>query len=298
MNSEQCACALIVNKKSPLGIERGFFKLFRHDASFRRPEELKNRLYLRTVGHLLLDLVDHIEDARLSVEEQTIGIGDVLLNLLVDAGIVHHGGVGTAVLDGFAACHNERGNILRERGAGLYHRQTAYAGVGILDDGAGEDGAIVDLTIARNLHTIAKHAVVANDGVVTDVGTLQKEVAVANLGHTSLVGTTVDDDILADDIVVANLHIRLGATEIEVLWQSSDDGALVDLVVLTDARAVADRDEGEDDTVVAYLYIVLDIDEGEYLTVVADFRLWAYLSFGTNFTCHTLFFSFETNDPN
>ena len=257
--------------------------LFTHNTPFRGLKEFDDGLDLRAVGHLFLDLIDHIEGTRLSVEEQTIGIGDVLLHLLVDAGIVHHRVVGTTVLDGFATCHDKRGNVLRERGAGLYHRQTTHAGIRILDDGAGEDGAIVDLTVAGNLHTIAKYAIVANDGVVTDVGTLHKEVAVADLGHTSLVGTTVDDDILADDIVVADLHIRLGTTEIEVLRQGGDDGALVDLVVLADARAVADTDEGEDDTVVAYLDIVLDIDEGEYLTVVADPGLWTNLGLRGNF---------------
>ena len=47
--------------------------------------------------------------------------------------------------------------------------------------------------------------------------------------------TTVDDDVLTDNIVVTNLDIRLGASEVEVLRQGCDDATLMNLVVATDA---------------------------------------------------------------
>ena len=144
----------------------------------------------------------------------------------------------------------------------------------------------MDFAVAGNLRTVAEHAVVAHNGVVADVRAFEQEVVIADLRHTIAVRTAVDDHILADHIVVANLDIRLLTTEVEILWQGGDDGALVDLVVLADARTVADTDEGEDDTVVANLHIVLDIHEGEYLTVVADLRLWADLGFRGYFACH------------
>ena len=220
------------------------------------------------------------------MEEQTVGIGDVLLHLLVDTCLVHHRIVGASVFKRLAASNDEGWDILRERGAGLNHCQASHTGVGILDSRTGEDDTIVDLAVARNLHTITEYAVVAHHRVVTDMHAFQEEVVVTDLRHAIAMGTPVDDHILADDIVVANLYIRLLTTEVEVLWQGGNDRALVDLVVLSDARAVADADEGEDDTVVTDLHIVLDIYEGEYLTVVADLRLWADLGFGTYFTCH------------
>ena len=64
----------------------------------------------------------------------------------------------------------------------------------------------------------------------------------------------------------------------------------MDLVALTDARAVADGNEGEDDAVVTDLHVVLDIHEGEYLTVVADLRLGRNLGFGRNFVHFIHFF--------
>ena len=106
---------------------------------------------------------------------------------------------------------------------------------------------------------------------------------ITNLGNTILVGTAVDNHVLADDIVIAYLNIRLGTTEVKILWQGSNHRALMDFIVLTDARAVADTDEGEDDTVVTNHHIVLDIHKGEYLTVVANLGLWANLGFWTYF---------------
>ena len=60
----------------------------------------------------------------------------------------------------------------------------------------------------------------------------------------------------------------------------------MDFVATTDARAVEDADKGHDDAIVAYLHVVFDIYEGEYLTVVADFCLGADFSFWTYFACH------------
>ena len=64
----------------------------------------------------------------------------------------------------------------------------------------------------------------------------------------------------------------------------------MDLVALADARAVADGNEGEDDAVVTDLHVVLNIHEGEYLAILADLRLWAYLGFRGNFVHFIHFF--------
>ena len=139
---------------------------------------------------------------------------------------------------------------MREGATSLDQREVACTGIGILDGATGEDDAIADL------------------------------------GDAITVGTTVDDYILADDVVVANLHIRLGSTEIEILRQRSYHTTLMDLIILSYTRPVADADEGEDDTIVADHHIVLDIHEGEYLTVIAYFRLWRDFGLWTDFTCH------------
>ena len=78
-------------------------------------------------------LVDDIEHTRLAMEQQTVGIGDVLLYFLVDASLVHHRRVGSVVNQRFATCHDERRHILREGTACLYQCKTSHTGIGVLD---------------------------------------------------------------------------------------------------------------------------------------------------------------------
>jgi hypothetical protein len=103
-------------------------------------------------------------------------------------------------------------------------------------------------------------------------------------------GSTVNDHILTDNVTIANDALRLLSTELEVLWQGTDNGTLMHLVSFTHTRARTDADKGKDDTAIAYLHIVFDVGEGEYLYVVADFRLRADLSFWTYFACHNYLF--------
>ena len=181
--------------------------LLTHDSTLSILEELDDLTDLGAVGHLILDLLDDVENTRLTVEEQTIGIGDVPLYLLVDACLVHHRGVWTAIRDGLATGDDERRHIVRQRTTGLHHGQTPHTGVGILDGRAGEDGTIVNLTVARNLHTVAEHAMVAHDGVVADMRAFEQEVVVADDRTSVAMGTAVDDDILADDVVITDFHV-------------------------------------------------------------------------------------------
>ena len=55
----------------------GIRLLFAHNASLGALEETDDITYLGTVGHLLPDLVDHIERAGLTMEQQTVRIGSL-----------------------------------------------------------------------------------------------------------------------------------------------------------------------------------------------------------------------------
>jgi len=245
-----------------------------------------------SVGYLLLYLVGGIKDAGLAVEHQTVGIGNVLQRLLIDTMLAAYGEVDSAVLS--LVGNNDIGwNIFREGSASLYHGTNANACLGIFNDTTGEDDGILNQTVACNLRTIAEDAAVSNLGVMRDVCTLHQEVVVADGGLSAAMCGTVDDYILSDNVVVADDALRLLPSEFEVLRQCTDDGALVYLVVVTHARTIKNADEGEDDAVVTNHHIVLNVHKGEYLTIVADFRLGRYFSFGTYFACHN--FSLFTN---
>ena len=209
----------------------------------------------------------------------------MLEGFLLDAVLAAYGEVDTAI--GVLLRGNDVGwDVARERGAGLNHRTLADACLGVFDDRTGEDDVVLNLAVACNLRAIAEDAVVANLGVVADVGTLHEHVLVADDGLAAGVRSTVDDDILTDDVAVADDTLRLLAAELEVLRQGTDDGSLMDFVALAHACTATDADEGEDDAAIAYLDVILDVHEGEYLTVVADFRFGANLGLGGYFACH------------
>ena len=249
------------------------------DAELGSLEELDDVSDLGAVGHLVDNLVDGVEERRTAVEDQTVSVGNVLQNLFIDSMLAAYGKVDTAI--GVLLRGDDiRRYVARESGACLYHGALSDACLGVLDNGTGEDDAVLNQAVAGNLSAVAEDAVVANLGVVADVGTLHEHVLVADDGLAAGMCGTVDDNVFADDVAIADDALRLLATELEVLWQGTDDGTLMHLVALAHACAAADADEGEDDAVVAYLHVVLNINEGEYLTVVADFCFGADFGLG------------------
>lgn len=146
--------------------------LLTHDATLGILQEVDDVLNLRTVRNLVLDLLNHVEHARLSVEEQTIGVGDMTLNLLIDLGIVHHRRVRTTIFHRVTTSNNIGGNIVRKGSTSLDQREVTSTGIGILNGSTGEDNTIADLAVAGNLRAIAENTVVSNHRVVADMGTL------------------------------------------------------------------------------------------------------------------------------
>ncbi len=257
---------------------------FRDDAFLGSLEELDDVTDFGAVGHLIFDLVHRIEDACLSVEHESIGIGDVLDDLFIDAVRGAHRLVHPTVCDGHASGDDVGRDVLREGGARLYHSAFANACSCVGDDARREDGPVVYLTFAGDLGAIAKDAPVAHFDVVRDVHALHQEVVVADDGLSAGMRSAVDHHVLSYDVVMADDTLRSFASEVEVLWQRTDDGTLVNLVMAAHTGAVEDADEGEDDASLANLHVAFDIDEGENLAVVAYFRPGVDFGFLTNIT--------------
>lgn len=85
-------------------------------------QELDDVLNLRTIWHLILDLVDGIEEGCLTMEYQSVGIRNVLANLLGNLGCFHDDGVRTCILHRLSTGNDIRRNILGEGGTCLNHR--------------------------------------------------------------------------------------------------------------------------------------------------------------------------------
>ena len=94
--------------------------LLTHDSAFGVLQEFDDVLDFRAIRHLILNLVDDIEHAGLSVKQQTLGIGNMLLHLLVDTGKIHNLRVGATVFHGGATSDDVRRHVVRESTAGLY----------------------------------------------------------------------------------------------------------------------------------------------------------------------------------
>ena len=140
----------------------------------------------------------------------------MLERLLVHPMLASDGHVDTTILT-LTSHDNIRWHILRESGARLNHRAHAHTCLGVLYHRGGEDDTVLDVAVASNLRTIAKDATVAHFRVVRDVRTLHEEVIIADNGLSPLMSGTVDDHILADDIMITNHTLRLLPTELEVL---------------------------------------------------------------------------------
>ena len=95
---------------------------------------------------------------------------------------------------------------------------------------------------------------------------------------------TVNDNVLANDVIVADSKFTSFATEVEILWQSTQHGPLMHLVIVAHASAIEHAGEWEKDAVVAYHHIIFYIHEWEYLTVVTNLCFWRHFCSWTNFT--------------
>ena len=96
------------------------------------------------------------------------------------------------------------------------------------------------------------------------------DVVIADAGAPFGADTAVDDHMLAEGVVVADVAIGGFAVPAEYLGIGADDGALVNTVVLTHACAGNHRCIRHDLASVAYLHIFVDKGEGVNCNVVAE----------------------------
>ena len=148
-------------------------------------------------------------------------------------------------------------------------------------------GEVVDDAVARDFRTISEDAVIAHFRIMRNMHALHEEIVVANHRLSSIVCGTVDDHILAYDVVVADDTLALLPHEFEILRQRGNHRPLVDFVVVSHPCPVEDACKGEDDAVVADFHIPLYIHEGKYLTVVAYFRPGVDFGSWTDITWHS-----------
>lgn len=110
------------------------------------------------------------------MEQQTIGIGNMLLDLFIHPCCLSYIRINAVIARRAAACNNIRRHVLRKSRAGLYHGILPYTGIRFLDDIRQNDCTVIDFTVARYLCTIAEDATIADNSVMADMRTLHQEV--------------------------------------------------------------------------------------------------------------------------
>lgn len=257
------------------------------DAVFSFPNELDNVADFGRIGHLLVYLYAGVEHGSLSVEHKSVGIGYVFNHFFADFQFAANRRVHTVVGNRAAASYDVRWNVAGKGGSCRYVSGSPYACPGFLNDAGRVDCTVGNLAIACNLGAVAEYAVVAHLGVVADVHAFHKEVVRPDDGLATTVGSTVDNNILSDDVVVADNTLAFFANEVEILWQCTNNAALVYLVSVAYSAAIQNADEWKHDTVVANYHIVFDVNEWKYFAAVAYLRFRRNLGFWTNLTTHT-----------
>ena len=129
------------------------------------------------------------------------------------------------------------------------------------DDIASENRSVVDQTVTGRFGSVPQDTVVSDHRIVGDMDSLQQKVPISDAGLVTGKGCTVDNYFFADRIVVADNQFCRISREFKVLWSSTDDGTLIDDVVVSHACAVENAGIGHDRTVVSDHYVLIDVGE-------------------------------------
>jgi len=191
------------------------------DAEFGGFDERGDVLDLWAIGHLLLDLDDGIEYGGLSVEDESVGVGNVALHLGGEAVGGEYGGVDAAIFHGVVVGYDVGWNVATDAAAAGHHGTDSDAHSGVDDDAGGEDDGVGYLAISCYLGAISEYVAMTDLGVVGDVYAFHEEVVVSDDGLSAGESGTVDDHVLSDDVVVADEEGGGVAAEVEVLWDGS-----------------------------------------------------------------------------
>ena len=105
-----------------------------YDAQLATLKEVDDSVDFLSRRHLFLNLIDCIKYTGLSVEHQTIGIGDVADDLVGCVRRLEQCLVDATVAHGVVGSYDERRNILRDAHTAGDHRCTTDAHVSIQDD--------------------------------------------------------------------------------------------------------------------------------------------------------------------
>lgn len=265
--------------KDTLAISIDYKYLLPDNAELRRANKVDDMLYLLTHRHLIVYHLQSIKHAAVPLVENTVGMTNVFDDFCIHTLVREDVGVHTVVICRLFGCDDVRRQIFAEAAARLRHRPCTYAAALAHQDVSSEDYAILEEAVAGDFAPVAEHAMVADMRVVRDMHTLVQEVSVADEGLPAGACGTVDDNILAYDIVVANDNGSLVACLIvEVLRLCRNDSTVEHSVVFPQTSTAHNAGVRHNLAIVANLDVLVDICKRMNRHILSEFCTGIYIS--------------------
>lgn len=229
-------------------------------------------LYLVAHRDLVLDHQQSIRDAGVALENNPVGMADMLNDLLVEPLMSHDKGVNAIIGDRLLGRHDIGRYVFLEAATGLYHRPGSYAASLAYQDISAEYHVVFHPTIAGDLGAVTEDTVVADMGVMGHMHALMQEVSAANHGASFRECGTVNHDVLADDIIIPDIDDRISPLIIEILRFRTDNSSVKHPVSTSHTGTAHHARMRHDHTVVADLHIFINICERVDRHIFSDLR--------------------------
>ena len=148
----------------------------------------------------------------------------------------------------------------------------------VQNDIAAQNGTIVYLTFSGYGSLDTQYTMVAYLHVVAEVYTIHQVVFIADAGSASCMGSTADNHVLADVVIITdNQHTALSRI-VEVLRFGTQNGIVMYLVPFSHAGTVQNFCTRHNNTVITDFHVPFDKCKGLDGYILADFCGRIYIS--------------------
>ena len=148
----------------------------------------------------------------------------------------------------------------------------------VQNDVAAQNGAVVYLTFSGYGSLDAQYTMVAYLHVVAEVYTIHQVVFIADAGGASCMGSTADNHVLADVVIITDNQHAVLSRIMEVLRFGTQNGIVMHLVPFSHAGTVQNFCPRHNNTVITDFHVPFDKCKGLDGYILADFCGRIYIS--------------------
>ena len=164
--------------------------------------------------------------------------------------------------------------VLYHLGAPPHHRQSTNAAKLVYSSVAAQAGSVSYGDMSAQHNTIGQDDVVPNLAVVGNVGPDHHQAVIPDRGKAFAMHSSVNRDVLADGVAVANSKLPWLLDLPYVLWETPQNRTFTDLIVFSQTDAALHRDICTQPRAVANDCIFFHNRKGANRYIVAKSRSW------------------------